>query len=88
MAAFARLLVAVDARVGRNTSLAASAAWEQSPFRRDSLGDEAEAAIVFSLGLSRRFGDHVAVSLGFLENVPRLGDDTDFSLALAFRVVP
>lgn len=50
VAAFARLLVAVDARVGRNTSLAASAAWEQSPFRRDSLGDEAEAAAVSRWG--------------------------------------
>lgn len=88
VAAFARFLVAVDARVGRNTSLAVSAAWEQSPFRRDSVGDEAEAAVVFSLGLSRRFGDHVAVSLGFLENVPRLGDDTDFSLTLAFKFLP
>jgi Protein of unknown function (DUF3187) len=86
--AFARFLVAGDVRVGRNTFLAVSASWEQSPFRRDSVGDEAVTSVGLTVGLSRRLGDHLVASLAFLENHPRFGDDTDASLTLAFKFVP
>jgi hypothetical protein len=85
---FARFLVATDALVGRNTSLSVSATWEQSPFRRDSVGDEAVTAVGFTLGLSQRLGDHFIASLAFLENLPRFGDDTDFSLTVALKFRP
>ncbi len=86
--AFARLFVAADVRLGQETFLALSATWEQSPFRRDAVGDEAPASLDITLGVSRRFGGHVLASLALLENVPRYGDSTDVALALAIKFVP
>ena len=86
--AFARFLLAFDVRLGNSTSLAASTTWEQSPFRRDSVGDEAVTAIGFTLGISRRLGEHLVASLAFLENLPQFGDDTDLSLTLAVKFLP
>jgi hypothetical protein len=88
VAAFGRVLLAADVRIGTRTFLAASAIWEQSPFRRDSVGDEAAASLGVSLGLSRRFGDSVIASLSLLDHVPRFGDDTDFSVSLGLKVAP
>lgn len=85
---FARLLVAADVRTGKSTFLAASVIWDQSPFRRDSVGDEAVTSVGYALGLSRRLGDHLVASLAFLDHLPRMGDDTDFSLALSVKFVP
>jgi hypothetical protein len=88
VSAFARFLAAADVRIGTGTFLSASATWEQSPFRRDSIGDEAVTAVDVTLGLSRRFGDHFVASLAFLENLSHFGDDTDFSVALSVKFVP
>jgi hypothetical protein len=88
VASFARLLAAADVRVGRNTFLALSATWEQSSFRRDAVGDEAAPSLDVTLGISRRFGEHLLASLALVENVPSLGDSTDIALALAIKFVP
>ncbi|MGA7990293.1 MAG: DUF3187 family protein [Thermoanaerobaculia bacterium] len=88
VAAFGRLLAAADVRIGKRTSLSASAVWEQSPFRRDSVGDEAVTSVGLTVGLTRRFGEHVVAGLAFLENLPHSGDDTDFSFSLSIRVMP
>ena len=85
--AFARVLAAADVRLGRETFLALSATWEQSPFRRDAVGDEAAASVDVTVGISRRFG-HLLASLALVENVPRYGDSTDVALALAVKFVP
>ena len=85
---FARFFVAADARLGRDTFLSLSGTWEQSPFRRDAVGDEAEASVDVTLGLSRRFGGHLLASLALVENVPRWGDSTDVALVLAVKFEP
>lgn len=88
VAAFGRLLAAVDARVGSGTILSLSASAEQSPFRRDAVGDEAMTAVGFTVGLTQRLGDRVVARLAILENLPHAGDDTDFSVMLAVRFAP
>ncbi len=85
---FARVLGAVDMRLSRDTFVSLSATWEQSPFRRDAVGDEAAASVDVTLGISRRFGGHLLASLALIENVPRFGDSTDLALAFAVRFVP
>jgi len=85
---FARIFVATDVRLGRETFLAVSATWEQSPFRRDAVGGEAGASLDIALGVSRRFGGHLLASLALIENVPHYGDSTDVALVLAVRFVP
>lgn len=88
VASFARVLAAADVRLSRNTSVSLSATWEQSPFRRDAVGDEAAASVDVTVGISRRFGDHLLASFALVENVPQFGDSTDVALALAVKFVP
>jgi len=83
-APFARLLLGATRRFGERTRIGASVTGEQSPFRREALGDLSRPGMEVALGISRdaRFG---SAALTITENVPAFGDRADFGLALRLR---
>lgn len=81
---FGRVLVAATRSFGARTRIGASATYEQSPFRRDSMGDLSRAGLEFALGIERDFR-RSSVRLTLTENTPGLGDRADFGIALRIR---
>jgi hypothetical protein len=83
-APFGRLLLGATRRFGERTRIGASVTVEQSPFRRDALGDLSHPGMEVALGVARdgRFG---SAGLTITENVPAFGDRADVGLALRLR---
>ena len=85
---FLRMLVAGQVRIGTRTFATLSVGFEQSPFRRDALGDGSSTAVEIGLGVSRKLGERTLVELGLVENEPRHGDASDIALTVGVRVLP
>lgn len=83
---FARFLLGATRSFGASTRIGASATYEQSPFRRDGLGDLSHTGMEIALGVDRDLSSRVAAGLTLTENVPSFGDRADFGLALRIRV--
>jgi hypothetical protein len=86
VASFARVLVGATRSFGPRTRIGASATYEQSPFRRDGLGDLSHTGMEIALGLDRDLSARASAGLTLTENVPSFGDRADFGLALRVRV--
>lgn len=79
---FARVMLQASRRFGERTRIGASATFEQSPFRRDGLGDVSRIGGEIGLGVSHDFPIHWSAALTVLENIPNFGDRADFGLVL------
>jgi hypothetical protein len=82
---FARVLVGATRSFGARTRAGFSATFEQSPFRRDGLGDLSHPGLEIALGLERDLSSRTSAALTLTENVPSFGDRADFGLALRLR---
>jgi hypothetical protein len=85
---FLRVLAAGQLRIGRRTFASLSVVVEQSPFRRDALGDGSLTAVEIGLGVSRTLGERTLLELGLVENAPMFGDAPDIALTLGVRLFP
>jgi len=85
VAPFARLLLGATRSFGSRTRVGATATAEQSPFRRDRLGDLSRAGVELGLGIERDFGRRGAARLTLTDGLPSLGDRADFGVALKLR---
>ncbi|MGH9443849.1 MAG: DUF3187 family protein [Thermoanaerobaculia bacterium] len=83
---FSRLLLGATRSFGARTRVGMSATLEQSPFRRDGLGDVSHPGLEIALGLERTVSSRAAASLTVTENAPSFGDRADFGLALRIRL--
>lgn len=83
---FARFLLGATRSFGARTRIGASATYEQSPFRRDGLGDLSHTGLEIALGVERDLSTRTAAGLTLTENVPAFGDRADVGLALKIRV--
>jgi len=82
---FARLLLGATRGFGAKTRVGATATVEQSPFRRDRLGDLSRAGVELGLGIERDFGRRGSARLTLTDGLPSLGDRADFGIALKLR---
>jgi len=82
---YSRLLLGATRSFGARTRVGASATFEQSPFRRDALGDLSHPGLEIALGVERDFCRGTSAALTLTENVPAFGDRADFGLALRLR---
>lgn len=85
VAPFGRLLLGATRLFGTKTRVGASATLEQSPFRREGLGDLSHPGLEIALGVERDLSSRSAAALTLTENVPSFGDRADFGLALRLR---
>jgi len=85
VAPFARLLLGATRSFGSSTRVGATATVEQSPFRRDGMGDLSRAGVEFGLGVERDFGRRGTARLTLTDGLPSLGDRADFGIALKLR---
>ena len=82
VAPFARLMVGATRSVGSRTRVGATATLEQSPFRRDRMGDLSRAGVEFGLGIERDLRHRGTARLTLIDGLPRMGDRADFGIAL------
>lgn len=82
---FGRVFLSVARRVGPRTRLGASATYEQSPFRREALGEVSKAGMEVAVGLERDLARDVVVRLTATEHMSALGDRADVGAALGIR---
>jgi len=82
---FSRVLAGATRSFGPRTRAGVSATFEQSPFRRDDLGDLSRPGLEIALGVERDLSPRSSAALTLTENVPSLGDRADFGLALRLR---
>ncbi len=84
--AFTRLVLGADVRIGRGTYVSLTGVREQSPFRRDDVGDGARASIEVVFGIVQELSRHARVRFGVTENVPQGGDAADVAVLLGLSV--
>jgi len=82
---FSRLFVGATRSFGTRTRVGISATIEQSPFRREALGDLSHPGAEIALGLERDLTSRSSAALTLTENVPSFGDRADFGLSLRLR---
>lgn len=82
VAPYARLLLDATRSFGARTRIGASATIEQSPFRRDPMGDVSRAGVEFGLGIERDFASRGRVRLTVTDSLWDLGDRADFGVTL------
>ena len=85
-AGFARFFLAATRALGARARAGVSATFEQSPFRRDGMGDLSHSGFEVAVGLERDVSRRASAGLTVTENVPAFGDRADFGLALRIRV--
>jgi hypothetical protein len=85
VAPFARFLLGATRSFGSRARIGATATVEQSPFRRDRLGDLSRTGVELGLGIERDFGRRGAARLTLTDGLPSLGDRADFGIALKLR---
>jgi hypothetical protein len=79
---FARVLLGATRSVGTRTRIGASATVEQSPFRRDAMGDVSRTGVEFGLGIERDFASRGRARLTLTDSLWDLGDRADFGVTL------
>ncbi len=84
-AAFFRLLLGIQFRLGSGTTLSLAGVREQSALHRQNLGDVTATSGEVSLGLAQSLFGQGVLELSITENLPRLGDAPDLVAALRFR---
>jgi hypothetical protein len=82
VAPFARVLLGATRSVGTRTRIGASATVEQSPFRRDAMGDVSRTGVEFGLGIERDFVSRGRARLTLTDSLWDLGDRADFGVTL------
>ena len=82
---FSRVLLGATRAFGARTRAGISATCEQSPFRREGLGDLSHAGLEIALGVERDVSARTSAALTLTENVPAFGDRADFGLTLRLR---
>ncbi|HET9796315.1 MAG TPA: DUF3187 family protein [Thermoanaerobaculia bacterium] len=82
---YSRLLVGATRAFGPRTRVGASATLEESPFRRDDLGDLSHPGLEIALGVERDLSRRTSAALTLTENVPSFGDRADFGLTIRLR---
>jgi hypothetical protein len=82
---YSRILLGASRAFGARTRVGASATLEQSPFRRDSLGDLSDPGLEIALGVERDLSRRTSAALTLTENVPSFGDRADFGLTIRIR---
>jgi len=85
---FLRVMAAAQARLGAKTFVSVAGVLEQSPFRTDTIPDEARSAVDVVLGVTRRLSESSSVRLSIDENLSKLGDAADVTVALGFAFRP
>jgi hypothetical protein len=84
--AFGRVFLSVARRFGPRTRVGASVTCEQSPFRREALGEVSKAGMEVAVGLERDLARDMAVRLTVTEHMSALGDRADVGAALGMRL--
>ncbi len=82
---FGRVFLSVDRRLGARTRAGISVTYEQSPFRRGSLGEVSKAGMEVAAGLERDLARDFAARLTVTEHLSALGDRADVGAALGIR---
>jgi hypothetical protein len=82
VAPFARVLLGATRSLGARTRIGASATVEQSPFRRDGMGDVSGTGVELGLGIERDFASRGRVRLTLTDSLWDFGDRADFGVTL------
>jgi hypothetical protein len=83
---FSRILLGADVKVGKKRWLSVSIVREESPYRRDPVGDGSRPSVEVMVGVVRDVTSHARASLSLTENLPPFGDAPDIAAFVGLTV--